>query len=81
MLRMGPAGKHLRPCLEDRLARLPEQSRVTVAVELRMFQRPRAHGLNGHGSTDCQGQLMGPRGTRTTTGKSPHKDLNLAVRV
>ena len=45
MLRMGPAGRHLRPDLPDRLDRLQEPIRVTAAVQLRTFQRsasPRA---------------------------------------
>jgi 23S rRNA (guanine745-N1)-methyltransferase len=42
MLRMGPAGHHLRPESERRLAALPERLLVTAAVELRTFRRPSA---------------------------------------
>jgi len=41
VLRMGPAGQHLRPNVERRLAELPEPVRVTSAVELRAFDDPR----------------------------------------
>jgi SAM-dependent methyltransferase len=38
VLRMGPAGMHLRPQLERRLASLPNPLLVTAAVELRTFR-------------------------------------------
>jgi SAM-dependent methyltransferase len=40
VIRMGPAARHLRPDLKDRLARLPQPVLVTAAVELRTFHRP-----------------------------------------
>ncbi len=40
VLRMGPAGRHVRPDLEHRVAGLPEPVRVTSAIELRTFRRP-----------------------------------------
>ena len=38
VLRMGPAGMHLRPQLERRLASLPNPMLVTAAVEVRTFR-------------------------------------------
>jgi SAM-dependent methyltransferase len=38
VLRMGPAGMHLRPQLERRLASLPNPVLVTAAVEVRTFR-------------------------------------------
>jgi 23S rRNA (guanine745-N1)-methyltransferase len=40
VIRMGPAARHLRPDLAQRLTRLPEPMHVTAAVELRALVRP-----------------------------------------
>jgi 23S rRNA (guanine745-N1)-methyltransferase len=39
MLRMGPAGRHLKPDLESRIAALPQPVVATASIELRTFWR------------------------------------------
>ncbi len=73
ILGMGPAGKHLRPRLEDRLVRLPEQIRVTAAVELRMFERPTQAVPTGTQATTASDDTRSPSFAGSAGGLAPRQ--------
>jgi SAM-dependent methyltransferase len=67
VVRMGPAERHLRPDLKDRLARLPERVHVSAAVELRTFHRL-AIRPGGHVSVRTAGAAPRRRSARVASG-------------